>query len=259
MAIPRAPTRRSAARASGQLSSRSGFGPQGSIGFGYFAISSRVHGKPLEAATEDEWRELVPQLFGMLDALRAIDISETRGYGSWDRTGNARLPSWRDHLLDVGQDVPEHRTHGWRQKLNDSPVGDTVFVAGLAKLAELTEVDVDERHVIHGDLVNGNVLVDDGHITGVFDWGCSTYGDPLYDIAWLRFWSPWYPALEAIDIVGEAKQHFAEIDVTVTDFDRRLRCCLLHIGLDHIAYNASLGRHDDLEQINSTVDELVSG
>lgn len=224
---------------------------------GYYAISSRVHGKPLETASEGEWRALLPDFFGMLDAMRAIDTSDTHGYGGWDKSGNAPLPSWRDHLLKTGEDTPERRTHGWRRKLNESPVGDEVFVAGLGKLAELTDPDFDERHVIHADLINRNVLVEDGHIAGVFDWGCSAYGDSLYDIAWLKFWSPWYPALEAIDIVAESKKHFDEIGVEVKDFDRRLRCCLIHIGLDHIGYNAFLGKHDDLETVNNMVADLI--
>lgn len=85
--------------------------------------------------------------------------------------GNAPHPSWRDYLLETGEDTPERRTHGWRQRLDDSPVGDEVFVSGLDKLAELTDPDFDERHVIHADLINRNVLMADGRITGVFDWG----------------------------------------------------------------------------------------
>jgi aminoglycoside phosphotransferase (APT) family kinase protein len=35
-----------------------------------------------------------------------------------------------------------------------------------------------------------NVLVADGMLTAVLDWSCSAYGDFLYDVAWLGFWSP---------------------------------------------------------------------
>lgn len=87
--------------------------------------------------------------------------------------------------------------------------------------------------------------------------GDSAYGDPLYDIAWLKFWSPWYPALEAMDIVAECMKHFDETGIEVKDFDRRLRCCLIHIGLDHMSYNAHLGREEDLEKINTIVAELI--
>ena len=52
-----------------------------------------------------------------------------------------------------------------------------------------------ERHLIHSDLLNYNVLVADGRISAVIDWGCAMYGDFLYDLAWFEFWAPWYAGL----------------------------------------------------------------
>jgi hypothetical protein len=39
---------------------------------------------------------------------------------------------------------------------------------------------------VHGDLHAGNVLVDEGRITSILDWGCSGVGDPAVDLmlAW---------------------------------------------------------------------------
>jgi aminoglycoside phosphotransferase (APT) family kinase protein len=34
---------------------------------------------------------------------------------------------------------------------------------------------------IHGDLDRRNVLVEDGRLTAVIDWGCMAVGDPAYD------------------------------------------------------------------------------
>ena len=46
--------------------------------------------------------------------------------------------------------------------------------------------------MVHGDLLNRNVLVapDGSRLTAVFDSGCSTYGDFLYEVAWFTFWPP---------------------------------------------------------------------
>ena len=46
------------------------------------------------------------------------------------------------------------------------------------------------------------MLVDGGRITAVLDWGCSLYGDFLYELAWMQFWLPWYPAMVKADVVG---------------------------------------------------------
>lgn len=50
---------------------------------GYYAISARAHGDPLESITEGQWCSLLP---------------------------------WGEFLLAVDRDAPDRRTHGWRQK-----------------------------------------------------------------------------------------------------------------------------------------------
>jgi aminoglycoside phosphotransferase (APT) family kinase protein len=39
------------------------------------------------------------------------------------------------------------------------------------------------QRLIHGDFMWDNVLVDDGEISGIVDWGGGAYGDPRYDLA----------------------------------------------------------------------------
>ena len=56
-------------------------------------------------------------------------------------------------------------------------------------------------------------------------------GDFLYDLAWLCFWQPWYPAWQRIDFEQEARRHYDAIGLDVPHFEERLCCCQLHIGL----------------------------
>jgi hygromycin-B 4-O-kinase len=216
---------------------------------GYFAISTRAYGDPLEQLDGAEWRAVLPALFAALDAIRTIDVSDTSGYGGWDAQGAAECATWRDFLLSVDADNEARRTYGWRRRLSESPVGDAPFAAGMSKLFELADACPDDRYVVHADLINRNVLVDAGRITAVFDWGCSFYGDFLYDIAWLEFWAPWYPSIAATDIRGEARRHYASIGLDVPDLDARLRCYLIHIGLDHQAYCAFTGQLGELAMV----------
>ena len=51
---------------------------------GFFAITSRAHGEPLENLTPKAWQAVLPSLFGALDTMRNVDLSGTRGYGRWD-------------------------------------------------------------------------------------------------------------------------------------------------------------------------------
>jgi hygromycin-B 4-O-kinase len=106
---------------------------------------------------------------------------------------------------------------------------------------------------VHCDLVNRNVLVSQDSIAGVFDWGCSLYGDHLYDLAWLEFWAPWYPKLSIHYLRLEMERRWREGGYAPEDKEVRLMACYLHIGLSHLAYNAHLG---DLAAVSQTAERM---
>lgn len=214
---------------------------------GYYAISERVFGGYIDDVDEAQMRALLPALFAALDAARLADLSGTTGYGAWDAGGNAPFPSWRAALLDVANDRPVDRIHGWRNRLAASPVGIRPFEEAYACLQALADTAPEARHLIHSDLLHFNVLVEADRISGVLDWGCGMVGDFLYDLAWLCFWQPWYPAWQRIDFAEEARRHYDAIGLDVPDFDERLRCCQIHIGLAGQAYQAYAGDWANLQ------------
>ncbi len=227
----------------------------GAAGTGYFAVSERAHGELLDSLDGPGMRAALPGLLAALDALRAIDVSGTNGYGMWapDRTGVAA--SWAQALLAINQETA--RVPGWRAALAASPVGIRTFDLGYARLRELAEGLLDERHIVHGDLVNRNVLVQGPRITAVIDWGNALYGDWLYDAAWLIFWWPWFSQWQDIDITAELERHWDQHAGSASGLRHRLRTCLVHIGLDAMAYNAYRGRWDDLARITRQLSGLI--
>jgi hygromycin-B 4-O-kinase len=166
---------------------------------------------------------------------------------AWGADGTAPYPSWRAALLAVATDRPADRTHGWRARLAASSVGAGPFEEAYEHLQTLAEHVPEERHLIHSDLLHYNVLVEADRMTGVLDWGCGMYGDFLYDLAWFCFWQPWYPAWQRIDFREEAARHYSTIGLDVPDFEARLRCCQIHIGLAGQAYQAYAGNWTDLQ------------
>lgn len=214
---------------------------------GFYAISERVAGGYIDEVDNRRMRALLPSLFAVLDAARLADISESSGYGFWGVDGNARHSTWRDALLDVVNDRPTDRTNGWRKRLAASPTGTGSFDEAFRRLQTAVDCVPLQRHLIHSDLLHHNVLVSHERITAVIDWGCSMYGDFLYDIAWFSVWAPWYRAWDGIDFAAEAIRHYESSGLLVPDLEERLHCYELHIALGGQAYQAFAGHWDDLD------------
>jgi len=216
---------------------------------GAYAISERAFGGFIDDLDGAGMRAVLSSLFATLDAARQVDLSATRGYGGWDADGVAHQETWRAALLAVADDESADRIVGWRAGMTRSAVATQAFQEGLDRLHSLLPYVSEDRHLIHSDLLHFNVLVADHRISAVVDWGCSLYGDFLYDVAWVVFWAPWYPAWRGIDFRSEAARHFREIGLDVPHFDERLQCYHLHIGLDSMKYNAFKQRWDELDSV----------
>jgi hygromycin-B 4-O-kinase len=216
---------------------------------GHYAISERAFGTHLNDLSPEGWQTVLPQLFAVLDQVRGVDLSATEGFGVWNSQGAAPNHSWREFLVSAGEDARGRRIFGWRERLKESPTGDGPFLEALRRLEQLAGSCPEVRYLVHSDLLQSNVLVDRGRITGVLDWGCSLYGDFLYDHAWLAFNAPLFSGTEGIDFVAETKDHFESIGFATDDIEERIRCYQIHIGLDAQAYNAFVGRWADLAAV----------
>lgn len=226
---------------------------------GFCAVSEQAFGDSLDDLDGERVRRVLPSLFAALDATRAVDISAGTGYGGWDASGSAPHTTWAAALLATADPATATKIPGWRAALDQSPTGSAAFVETYARLEQLAEVVPNTRYLVHSDLLNHNVLVAGDHISAVLDWGNAMTGDFLYDIALIDFWAPWYPAWDGISIQQEAARHYAAIGLNVPRYAERIRCYQVHIGLDHLAYNAFMGRWDELDRVARHTLAVVRG
>jgi len=220
----------------------------GSAFDGYFAISPYIEGAHIDGLDEPGMRQVLPSLLATLDAMRRVDLSAFSGYGDWNSDGLGHFPGWRAMLLDVRSDRGGRGMPPWRQRLADSPTGAQAFDRAFDVFSSLAERCPEERHLVHADLLHFNVLVAHDRVAAILDWGCSVYGDFLYDLAWLAFWRPWFPAWSGIDFAREGLDFYRSRGVPLPGSDERLRCYQLHIGLGHQQWYASRGDWANLEK-----------
>ena len=214
---------------------------------GFFAIASRVTGEHIDGLDEGRMRRVLPSLFAALDEMRAVDLSAWSGFGGWRADGSTSHASWREWLLRFIDEPATRGAPGWRELLRDRPTEARSFEEGYERLVHFAAACPEVRHLFHDDLINRNVLVDGDGISAVLDWGSSKYGDFLFDIANLVFYTPWFPKWRNIDFAAEALAHYNRVGVAVPQFPERLKCYTLRIALDGIAYSAFRKRWDEVE------------
>lgn len=225
---------------------------------GFFALSDRARGDFLDELDGEQIKTVLPNLLRTMDAIHGIDISSTEGYGNWESDGHGPQRTWQEALLHKFEgDPPTHRTHGWRVALEASPGGTRDFDAALKVLEQLAERMPTERHVIHNDLLNHNVLVQGDKISAVLDWGNSMYGDYLYDAAWLLYCQPRYTSWPELDLAGELRRHWEATGSVPDDREARLLCYQIHVGLDAQSYAAYRGNWDQLRLNTEQTTKLV--
>ncbi len=217
----------------------------GRNGDGCYAITSFVAGTKLNHLLPERMARVLPALFEVLDALRAL-APGGEGFGLWTACGDppavtAAHAHWRDALCAIAH-RDDARLAGWRNALSLHAGPAAVFDAAQRVLEDIARDCPDERRLIHDDLLYGNVLVDDDdRIAAVLDWGTAQVGDPVHEVAALLFWAPWYPALDAELIERLARRMHPWPDVA-----QRVAACQLAMALGALQYQAFAGSTNDL-------------
>lgn len=100
-------------------------------------------------------------------------------------------------------------------------------------MADLLEHCPEERRLVHGGYDLSNVLGHEGRVTGVLDWIDARYGDFLYDIAGLDFWTPGEGYAERC-----RSRYAADIPPA---YDERVLCYQCYHALDALRFHARTG------------------
>jgi hygromycin-B 4-O-kinase len=218
----------------------------------HYAISPFIHGEPFEKLSAADLEQTIPGFLSMTTALQSIDLESTEGFGTITQEGQGAFRSWPEALLDVNNDRPENLTHGWKKLLAKNPAAQRKVDRFYEQLTELVHFCPEQKHPIHSDLLYQNLLVHNHRISAVLDWGCAMIGDPVYDIALIAFFEPWYLAFSQVDLISKMRQSYlTQSTANSRNFEQRIAAYQIHLTLGNIAYCVfSEGKHDYNEHIN---------
>ena len=206
---------------------------QGTFQDFYFAITPKVSGTPLDELSRETYKQIIPSVIDMLDAIHQIDVRHTEKYGIFDDTGLGLFPSWQAHLLSVVEEEAEDGFFGkWHRLFEESFLERELFDRVFEEMKSLLVYVPEERFLVHGDYGFNNVLAEEGKITAVLDWANAQYGDFVYDVAWLDYYSP------GVGYGPRFQQYYLAQNRSVPHFAERLKCYECYISLNALRFYA---------------------
>jgi len=214
------------------------FGKFGNNGF--YSITQRCSGILLDDLDDNGLNGIMSKFVELVHSFHLIDTKKSTGFGDIDEKGNGMFSSWKEYLLNQKQiDSPY-----WTEK-------EYLFYKG--KLDASIEKIPSNRSIIHGDLGFNNVLVNKGKITGIIDWSDVKYGDFVYDIAYLYFWS------RRIDHMKIFYDYYAtNKKLDVKNFRTRMGCYTIHLSINLLNYFAKTKQKKMFNFTKTRLNEILS-
>jgi hygromycin-B 4-O-kinase len=215
----------------------------------YFAIAERCIGNTLNDLEEKAVQNIVPNLFEVWYALQSFDASQYSGWGITDASGDGRFDSWEAYLLSF---YNQKFAFTWEQLFNCTCMEREVYKTYLPIMRQHLSICLTDKYWVHGDFGFDNVLSCEKRITGVLDWAESRLGDPVYDIAYLEFWSRSIPYQKLWQEWAERRKLF------ICNFKERMQCYMTYVGLGSLAIAAIQNNTEDYNQIKTRMQTVIT-
>lgn len=209
-----------------------------------FAIAYRFPGVTVDRLSQPEHEAVVAQLIALLDAIHQTDVTQYHGYGHFDETGVGRFPSWQAHLTSVFEEEPEDSFYGkWHTLFDETFLDQAMFSHLYEQMIGYLAFCPEERYLLHGDYGTDNVLVEKGKVSAILDWSQAQYGDPLYEVARLGFWSP------RTDYCTHFQSYYQACNRLISAYEERLRCYQCYLTMDAMRFFAKVSNKDAYEWV----------
>jgi len=211
-----------------------------------YSISKFIEGSTLHNLNSQEFLDSIPSIMKTLEILEQIDVTDSEGYGLFDKEGHAAYPTW----LDFIKAPCNENIYNW-SALEINGLDSEVVKSAIQELkAHISSVTLSKKHLVHGDLGSFNLVVKDDQIVGVIDWGLALYGDHLYDKANILFWNE--------DKLQPLYQQIIQRYITSPESKEKMYCYMLRIGLEEL-YNTVILKYIgyDIEWVANRLQKIM--
>lgn len=201
----------------------------------FYSITQKCPGRLIDRLDYNHRLELLPNFIATTHYFHSLSMNSTSGFGPLNQSGDGLFDNWLDYLLSLSQNPSSL----WPQDY---------FSLQLKKMNNFFKFIPSIHQLIHGDYGFNNVFAYRGSISGVIDWSDAKYGDFVYDIAYLSFWS------KAIDYSKVFFNFYrAQKQLNLNNYSCRFYCYTIHIALSLLNYYSTV---DQPVLFNSTKNKL---
>ena len=194
-----------------------------------FCITKRCPGRTLNEWDGAILNRLTLPLFAALQTIHRIDVTQQAGWGLLDTQGVGLFASWPDYLRSF---YNQKFSFAWETLFETTFMERDLAEQLRQQMEALLPFCPIEKYLVHGDFGFDNVISDGQAITAVLDWAEMRYGDFVYDVAYLEYWS------DEIRYGDLFRTYWAEQNQSLPNFAERMSCYLLHIGLGSLVIAA---------------------
>ncbi|MGM1047147.1 MAG: aminoglycoside phosphotransferase family protein [Bacillota bacterium] len=198
----------------------------------FFAISDKVHGKPISAFPPSQQEIILKDVANHLVALGQLNIDRSQGYGWISPEGSTSSASWVETIETFFKIDPNGFYQDWTRLYDESFLERPLFEEGYSAMMELLQYAPGSPLLVHGDFHLGNMLSDGSKVTGIVDWEMAMHGDFMFDVAGLHFWS------STLDFPQKVRDVCSANKVDIPHFEERLRCYMLVKAIDGLRFYA---------------------
>ncbi len=216
----------------------------------YFAITECCAGSTLNDLEESSIRNILPSLFETLCTIHTLNVSNYSGWGLTNASGQGHFASWKSYLLSF---YNQKFAFTWEQLFCDTFMERELYQMSVAIIQNNLPLCSTGKYWVHGDFGFDNVMSDGQRITGVLDWAESRLGDFVYDIAYLEFWSEDISYKQLWQEWAKDK----ELSLPLSNFEERMQCYMLHIGLGGLAIAANRNDIKDYTQVKARIQAIL--